>query len=174
MFCFRIKRRLYDFIEGGLSQDEHLRIKGHLEKCPSCRREYQQMNLLLGLVSQKKTPKMNEKFWLEFQSQLDKRLSTEQPGAVSEFKFRYYPRLSLRPALVLACVLILLIGIASYIFQIVPFSGDLRFARADKEILNALIVDEELEQISPFLLTDEAFLEAEIDLVSQLDPTFAL
>jgi hypothetical protein len=175
MFCFRIKRKLYGLIEGRLSEGESLKIRAHLEKCSSCNREFQQMCLLLGLVSQKETPKMSKEFWSDFQAQLDRRLSQEKPKPVPEFKFRYYPRLSPRPAFALAFALVLIILISSYLFQMIPLGENIRLAKTDEEFLNALILSEELGQIlAPAILDEEAFLEEEIELLCQLDPTFAL
>jgi len=176
MFCFRVKRKLYDYIEGKMSQSENLRVKSHLQRCLSCRKEYNQISIILGIAARKETPKMDERFWNEFQAQLDKKLSacSERPKPAPEIKFRYQPRLSLKPAFALAFALVLLLGIASYIFQIVPRGGDLRLAQADKELLNELILYEELEQVSLFLPDDESFLEEEIEFLYQLDPAFIL
>lgn len=176
MFCFRVRKRLYDYAEGSLSQNENLKIKGHLERCSSCRREYQKISVVLGSVSRKKAPEMDEGFWNEFQAKLDEKLSAslKKPKPVAEFELGSRPRLSLKPAFALAVVLILLIGIASYISKIPPFGTDLRLARADREIVDELILCEELEQVPSFLLNDETYFEEEIELLYKLDPAFTL
>lgn len=176
MFCFRSKRRLYDYIEGYLSREENLKIKGHLEKCPVCRREYQRISVILGLAAQKSAPKMSQEFWKEFQAQLDEKLSTslQKPESLSQIKFGYQPRLSLKPAFAVAVVLILLIGIAGFLFWRAPFGTGSRIARADREIVNELILYEELEEVPSFLLEEEAFLKEEIELIYQLGPSFVL
>lgn len=145
MFCFRIKRKLYEFLEGNLNSAETEKIKTHLARCAKCAQEYSRMRKVLSLASEKKTPQLSSQFWTIFDRELEEKLSKERV-LPEEIKLRpqYLPRVSLRPVFAVATVFILLMAISFYLFGGLPTKGRLA-ALADERLVNEI---EALEEIS--------------------------
>ena len=145
MFCFRIKRKLYEFLEGNLNSAEVEKIKTHLARCAKCAQEYSRMGKVLSLASEKKAPQLSSQFWTNFDRELEEKLSKERV-LPEEIKLRpqYLPRVSLRPVFAVATVFILLMAISFYLFGGLPTKGRLA-ALADERLVNEI---EALEEIS--------------------------
>ena len=167
MFCFRIKRKLYEFLEGNLSPAEAEKIKIHLARCAKCAQEYKQMRQVLSLVSQKKVPQPSAEFWAKFDQELEEKLAKERV-LPQEIKLRpqYLPRMSLRPAFALATVFALLISLSFYLFGGLPTKGRLT-ALNDERLVNDLEIIEDLTD--GFVILDDAdFLVDELSLLEEL------
>lgn len=167
MFCFRIKRKLYDILEGNLSQARAEKIKAHLKKCPNCAQEYRQMRQVLGLVSQRKSPEPSAQFWASFDQELEEKLA-QKKVLPQEIKLRpvYLPRPSLKPAFALATVFTLLIALSFYLFGGLPTKGRL-IALSDERLINDIEVLEELTGKSVELDYEDILLD-ELTLLEEL------
>jgi hypothetical protein len=167
MFCFRVKRRLYDFIEGNLKQEVAKRIRLHLQSCLGCTRSYNQLRQLLNLASQKKPPELSSQFWMSFDQELREKLAKERVSS-REIKLQptYLPRISLRPAFALATAVILLIAISLYLFGGLPTKERI-IALSDERLVNDIEVLEELTD-EFITLEDQDFLIDELILLEDL------
>lgn len=47
MLCDEVKDRLYEFIYGELNNEKTRELKEHINNCPSCKKEYEQLKVLL-------------------------------------------------------------------------------------------------------------------------------
>lgn len=172
MFCFRVKRKLYDLVSGELSGKESTGIIAHLKKCPSCRNEQQRLERFLGLVSHQPEPQLKEGFWREFQAELDRKLAErqQQPGFRVSLP-RFQPRLNWQPAFAFALVLILFVGLTSLLLQRAPLLlQEARLSKIDSGILDEIIFYEELGEPSVFALLNGAdTIEEDIQLLRALN-----
>lgn len=167
MFCFLIKRKLYDFIEDNLTQAQAEKIKIHLAGCARCAQEHSRMRQVLALASQKKTPELSGQFWANFDRELEEKL-VKKKVLPEQIRLRqyYFPRVGLRPAFTVATVFILLLAINFYLFGGLPTKARLN-ALSDERLLNDIETLEELTGES-VALDNEDYLLNELDLLEEL------
>lgn len=167
MFCFLIKRKLYEFLEGNLNSTEAEKIKTHLARCAKCAQEYSRMRQVLALASQKKTPELSSQFWANFDQELEEKLD-KRKALPQEIKLRpyYLPRFSLKPAFAVATVFVLLMAISFYLFGGLPTKARLT-ALSDERLVNDIEILEELIGES-VVLDNEDYLLNELNLLDEL------
>ena len=167
MFCFRIKRKLYEFSQGNLNSVEAEKIETHLAKCAKCAQEYSRMRKVLNLASEKKGPQLSSQFWANFGRELEEKLAKERvlPEKI-KLKPQYLPRVNLRPVFAVATVFILLMATSFYLFGGLPTKARLT-ALADERLVNDI---ELLEEITNEFLTpdDPDSLLNELNLLEEL------
>ena len=168
MFCFRIKRKLYDLLEGGLDESRSRKLEIHLEKCPGCARAYQELRQVLELAAQKKNPEPSPEFWQGFDRELAARMGREDSVPVGPaVPVTVRPRLRLRPAFALATVAaVLLIVFNLYLVDKLPGKAWL-LARNEEALVNDAAVLEEMTG-EVILLEDDDYLLTEFDLLEEL------
>lgn len=108
--CFLIRKRLYEYLEHNLSDIDNRRVKSHLQICEACQNRFNQMNVLLELARAKKTPQIQEDFWHDFNTGLDKKLN-----AVLVPEFRTMPSLKFqfKPLLVYVSVSVFVLAVTA-------------------------------------------------------------
>ncbi|MCM8764975.1 MAG: zf-HC2 domain-containing protein [Candidatus Omnitrophica bacterium] len=63
MKCEEIKKKIIEFVDGGLSDVERIDIEKHLEECHRCRKEIESVKTIFSSAKQIKTPEYDEAFW---------------------------------------------------------------------------------------------------------------
>jgi len=167
MFCYNVRRKLYDFIGGGLEKGIMKGIEAHLLFCPKCAREHRELKEIMKLASEKKAPQLSGGFWRDFDTGLKEKLAKarEMPQA---FRLRpERPRISLKPAYALATILILLVAVNFYFFGGMPTKSRLE-AMADERLVNDIVILEELAD-EAFALDEGDFLLDEFFLLEEID-----
>lgn len=161
--CLFIQKKLYDYLEKDSSEKETRRIKAHLDICPLCQRRLREIEAVLRLARDKKAPELAEGFWHDFKTDLERRLNAQ---LVPEFKLK--PRLSyrLRPILVYASVLIIILGIGIYRLNL--SERGLRLAQSEEELIDEASVLDELAPELSFNHNEDAYID-ELNLFSQLE-----
>ncbi len=167
MFCFRVKRLIYDLVEGSLKGPLVEKTETHIKGCPTCRKRYDEMKGLLDLASKKKVPEQSAAFWTDFDKELEEKLSSEE-FTPFEIKIRpeYRPSFIRRPAFVLATIAMLLIAISVYLLGGLPTKSRLT-AFNDERLLDDI---EALEELTGELvvLDDQDFILDEMILLEEM------
>ncbi len=91
--CALIQRRLPDYPDGELSPFWKARVEAHLEACPDCRRELEELSEVVRLYQAEPLPDPGPAFWQEFEQELHLKLtqvnqSPEEPAP----RFRRLPQ----------------------------------------------------------------------------------
>ena len=73
MNCNTAFKLLDDYIDGELGQNDAETLKTHLEKCPECQQEYQQLVDLTDLLKKSPTNQPDQKYWDETTSIINAR-----------------------------------------------------------------------------------------------------
>jgi len=76
--CWKIKKKILDYIDGNINETDFLVIQKHLSECDSCRREFESYNRLFGLMGNiHKIDYPPESVWKNFLSDLHTRIEKE-------------------------------------------------------------------------------------------------
>jgi|UniRef100_A0A7C3Z2A6 hypothetical protein len=87
--CALIQRRLPDYPDGDLSPFWKRRVAAHLEVCPDCRREWEEISEVLRLYQANPLPDPGPAFWQEFQQELHLQLAqANQAPEPARFRLR--------------------------------------------------------------------------------------
>lgn len=150
--CILRRRKLYEYLDNSLSEIERLKVGKHLNNCPPCRKKLNQMQSLIDLVKNKKTPEPSEDFWHKFRVELDANLNSR---LVAPFNFKPQLNWRLRPALAISLAsVIILTGI--YLFS---HGRPLLLADADADLVEEIDLLEELSPDSSFTLNEDIELD---------------
>ncbi len=167
MFCYNVRKRLYDFIEGDLEKKTADGIESHLWFCSKCAEEHERLKGILKLASGKKAPELSDTFWADFDKGLKEKMSAAREMPESYRIRPERPVIGLKPAFALATVLMLLVAVNFYLFGGLPTRSRLD-AMADERLVNDIVILEELSDEAIALddgdlLLDEFFLLEEIN-----------
>jgi len=134
--CLFVRRKLYDYLDNGLSDIQKIDVRKHLDVCGGCRDRLGQLKRIIDMASRKKTPHPSDEFWNSFMNGLDRRLneSLVTPVAVRE-KMRH----RLMPAFSFAAVLIFFLALGGYFYG----KNNLTSFRQDKYLIEEIMALEE-------------------------------
>lgn len=161
--CFLMRKKLYEYLENNLSARENVRVKNHLQTCAACQNQLNQMNAVLELAKAKKTPQIQEDFWRDFNTGLDKKLNAL---LVPGFKTMPALRFQFKPLLVYASVsvFVLAAAVSVYFYPRMKIMGNSELALIDEISLLDELTDD------PILNGNiEDYLE-EIEILDQENP----
>lgn len=160
--CFFVKRKLYDYIDNSLSEEEKIRVKAHLDVCLDCREKIKEMESLIRQAQKKNIPQPSDDFWHNFKTELDQKLNQK---LVPEFNLKGGFTYHLRPVFVLplACVFIVAITIYFYLQSRPVF-----LAKEDTDLIEEMNFWEEIAPGSLLNDNEESFTE-ELDNFYRLD-----
>jgi len=96
--CERLRTELQDYLDGRLHGARERRVQEHLEGCPLCRRELEDLSCLVAAMQELPTPRPSADFWPRLQARL-----AAAPRPSSAWKLRVW-----LPAAVVAAALVLL------------------------------------------------------------------
>ncbi len=161
--CLLIKRKLYDYLEGSLSQIQKIKVKSHLEVCSRCKEELYQLKNILDTASIRKIPQPSVEFWHNFKVDLDRNLNEKLMGSQ---EVRLKPRYYLKPAFAYILVLIFTLVVGNYLWKR-PFVSLKLAAQNEARIDEMESLDEEIE--TPELNQSEDGYIDELNLIYELD-----
>lgn len=159
--CMFIKRKLYDYLEGGLREKERSRVKEHLDACNLCRRRFNQTAKLIEAAADKTLPSLSPRFWHDFRVELDEKLNRR---LVTPFKFEPLVARSLKPALVLALILMFILGGSLY----KHYSKSYFYADADAQLIDDATLLDEVDPESGLNSDEDVYLHY-LDQISTSD-----
>lgn len=113
--CKKFKKLFIEAFYEELGTDKLRDLKAHLEKCPQCRKEYNQMQKTIKQMDKDKIPDPGEKFWDHYWTKLDQRMMDEniqiqsaaEPGNIISMQ----PNLRIWTIRILSAAAMLLAGI---------------------------------------------------------------
>ncbi len=158
--CFSIRKKLYDYSENSLSDADNLRVKRHLEVCISCQNRFNQMNVLLELARSKKTPRIQEGFWHDFNTGLDRKLNA---ALVPEFKFRPFLKFQFKPLLAYVSVPVFVLALTASLYF---YSRTKIMGNSELALINEISLLDELTDEPVFNNNTDDYLE-EIDFLER-------
>ncbi len=161
--CLFVRRKLYGYFCREFAEAEHDKIKQHLDACPACRKKLEEIEELIKLAEARKTPEVNEAFWHDFKTDLDRRLNAR---LVPELKLRPGLIYKLRPALVYASVLVIILGLWTCRFG--SRARRINIAQSAEELVNEINLNDELSLESGLNHDEGAYID-EFNLLIQLD-----
>ncbi|MBP7216252.1 MAG: zf-HC2 domain-containing protein [Candidatus Omnitrophica bacterium] len=160
--CFLLKRKLYDFVEDSLSEKDRSRVQQHIAGCLRCQEKVSQLKHILAAVAKEPAPVGNESFWLNFQHELDEKLTArllkQQPlpqGAL--FK--------LKPAFSFAMVSCLVLIIGAILYP--RYQNHLRMVQ-DQALIQQVVVLEDVAEMFSFVDSENEILPNDIELLDEL------
>ena len=160
--CIFIRKKLYDYLDNSLSEVDRDKIEKHLQLCSVCQKRLDQMNKVIELARTKKSPQLSEDFWHNFQIELDRKLNKR---LVPELRFKTHLSYRLKPALVYASTLVVILFIGLYIHL---YSTSAIFTKSDLALINEISLLEEVTS-EIYLNGTEQTLTEEIEFLYQLN-----
>ena len=128
--CIWLRKKLYDYVDNALNENERVKLANHLESCADCRGRAEDIRRIIGAAQARTVPQLSEEFWHNFQSELDHKLNEQLVPSREE---RLAVSRRLRPALAFTMVSLLLM-----VFTFGVFSRTSKLPRLAQED-NALI-----------------------------------
>jgi anti-sigma factor RsiW len=148
--CLFMHRKLYEYVDEALTEEENVRVANHLEICPRCRAETAQIRELLVTAAHAAPPAPSEDFWKGFQAELDDRLNRKlvpdcrlRTGAFRFFLLGRGPVL----ALATACI-----AVIAFSFSLRMAAKPVRLAKAETELVEEIGA---IEKLNPELIPVE-------------------
>lgn len=106
--CLMIEKKLYEYLNNTLSEEERLNVKKHLDGCALCRAKLDQMVQLIDAVQSKAAPSPSKEFWHTFKAELDQKLNARLvPPLKSQPSWRH----TLKPVFAVISVVIIVFGL---------------------------------------------------------------
>ena len=158
--CIFMKRKLYDYLENSLSEIDGMEVKEHLAICPTCQRCLSQMRSLIDLAKNKMTLQPSEDFWHNFRIELDRELNAR---LVPEFSFKTKLGHRLKPVLLYASVLIIILTTSLYFYNRYQSLNS-----PDIALVNDISLLEEVTSETSLNHNEDAYIE-ELDLLYELN-----
>lgn len=156
--CLFIRKKLYDYFDGGLSGKNKATVKSHLDICSGCKQRLEEIENVVGLAAKKKAPEPGEGFWDDFRVNLDRRLNQE---LVSPIVIKGGLKYHLKPAFAYLFTLMFVLAIGVYFYK-----PHFSISRVDQELVDKIMALDELGEISALDHSEDAFLD-EINLFFQ-------
>lgn len=161
--CLLMKKKLYEYLDGGLTLTERLKVETHVAACSKCRTRLQELKNILAQVAQQPVLQPHADFWHNFKIDLDRKLNAR---LTPEFSFERRLRYQLRPAAAYASILIFVLIIGLYFLK-----GPSLFqpwAKDDESLIEeALALDEAGEELVAPQDDENAYVD-EINLFYEL------
>ncbi len=101
--CKKISELLVDFYEDNLTSEEKERVEKHLQVCPQCRLEFEEIENTFEVLKREKTEELEDVFWTNFVPEVRKRIEGKK---VSKKAFIFKPELITFSATVLVILLL--------------------------------------------------------------------
>ncbi|MEW6101895.1 MAG: zf-HC2 domain-containing protein [Candidatus Omnitrophota bacterium] len=156
--CIFIKRKLYDYLDHALSGNAAARVRKHIDACPACRGQLEEMRVIVEMAGQKRAPEPNGEFWHKFQVDLDRKLNERLVTPVDVKKKR---AMRLVPAYAYAGVLAFLVIMSGYLYPYITFP------RQDRELVAEIISLDTVD--NEFVMTDsEEAITQEVNILYEL------
>ncbi len=89
--CALIQRKLPDYPDGELSPFWKRQVAAHVEECPECRRELEELSAVVRLYQDHPLPDPGPAFWQEFERELHLKLAQVNQGPELAPRYRYLP-----------------------------------------------------------------------------------
>ena len=151
--CRAMRRKLYEYLDNTLSEEEKLKVKEHLARCAPCQAQCAQIKTVISWSESKKIPVPSEEFWHAFSVELDARLNEK---LVPESRLKPFVHWRLTPALVMSVVSVfMLVASASVYFH----NKRIFIAGAEEELVNEINILEELSPESNVIPLEEVYNE---------------
>ena len=164
MFCYGIRKRLYDFIQGDLDDRAAGRIKRHLEACRGCAQKEAQLRQILDTAALQEAPRPPADFWKKFDAELDEKLAAARDKGESYTLKPVPSRVSLKPAFALVAVAVVMFAVLLYVYNGLSPQGQIG-RLSDEELVVEMVMVEELTG-EPILLDDQDALIDEAILLA--------
>jgi len=161
--CLFMKRKLYDYLDNGLSDVDRIKVENHINICAGCRERLGEIRDIIELAAQRRVPEPSEEFWHNFKTDLDRRLSQR---LVSPFDSKRKSSYFLKPVLAYALAVLFFVAIGSLFYKNY-FSVRLSMIH-DDALVNEVVALEELGQ-SPVSSRDKDAYMDDINLFYQFD-----
>jgi hypothetical protein len=160
--CFFMKRKLYEYLDGGLSDKQKAGVKKHLEKCVSCSRLLNEMKSIFDLAPKGEiNPSQN--FWDNFKIGLDRKLND---ALLSPLSAKPGVSRQLKPVLAYAIILTLFFTAGGYFYRI--FSSKHAALLAEQELVEEVLLLDEVDSASELNHSEDAYIE-ELDILYSLN-----
>ena len=142
--CIWLRKKLYDYVDNALNENERVKLANHLESCADCRHRAEDIRGILGVAQSMNTPQPSEEFWHNFQSELDHKLNDQLVPSREE---RLAVSRKLRPALAFTMLSMLILV---FTFGVFTRTAKLpRLAQEDKALIEEIssLDDSDQEQL---------------------------
>ena len=110
MRCAKAKRLISDYIDKGLNDRQNVRLEGHLQKCPDCRKVLEDLQKIAASSRELEEVVPSQQAWLKLKARLipeEQKVLVFQPEKRARFRLIFFPpklKFALSAALVLAFV----------------------------------------------------------------------
>jgi len=104
--CQDIHEMMIDALYDGLADEHKAEFNAHLQSCPDCARQYQQMAETLKVMSVRQTTKPDEAFWAGYSERLARRLEFEHDNLLRTRRPIWHTHLALRVGAVAALLMV--------------------------------------------------------------------
>ena len=100
-----------------LSAEVRSQLDGHLEGCPACRAQVEELRATMGLLDAWEAPEPNPYFLTRLNARLEEERAAQPAGWFEKLKARltYGSRLTMRPVAAMALTVVVLVGGGAYL-----------------------------------------------------------
>jgi len=151
--CLFVKRKLYDYIDNSLSEEEKIRVKAHLDVCLDCQGKIKQMESLIRQSQRKNIPQPSDDFWHNFKTELDQKLNQK---LVPEFNLKTRFSYRLKPAFAFSLASVIIVVITMYFYL---HSRPVFLAKEDTDLIEEMNFWEEIAPGSLLNGNEEVIIE---------------
>lgn len=158
--CFFYRRKIYEYVDGGLSELDKARVKQHLLVCDYCRRKAEEARAIINSAKEALAPEPSDDFWHDFKIGLDRKLNSI---LLPQFESRRTKARSPRPVIAYATAFVMVLAVSTYLY----------FSRLPAINSEAALVNEAafIDEVSPGSLLgrgEDTYIE-EINLIYLVD-----
>ena len=160
---------LYDDLDG----DRRADFDAHLQSCPDCAKQYQQMAETLKVMSQRETAEPDEAYWANYSERLSERLESEHDTLLRTRRPIRLPHLALRVGAV-AALLMMGIFLGKWIWtdeQPGRFVSETTISPQDQTDAEAVLID---DRVQAYLQKSQVLLLALANFDPQTDDAITL
>ncbi len=171
--CQNIHELMVDALYDELADEHKAKFDAHLQSCPDCARQYQQMAETLKVMSKRETAEPKEAFWSTYSERLSERLESEHDILLRTRRPIRLPYLALRVGAV-AAVLMVGIFLGKWIWtdeQPGRLVSDAKISKQDQTDTEAVLID---DRVQAYLQKSQVLLLALANFDPQTDDAVTL
>lgn len=171
--CQKNQEMMVEALYNELADDSKANFDAHLQSCPDCARQYQQMAETLQIMSQREAVEPDEAFWAGYSERLSERLESKLDTVLQTKRPIRLPRLTLRVGAV-AALLMVGIFLGKWIWtdeQPGRLVSDTEVSTQDQTDTEAVLID---NRVQSYLQKSQVLLLALANFDPQTDDAITL
>jgi len=171
--CQDIQEMMVEALYNELAGEQKADFDAHLESCPDCARQYQEMVETLRIMSARETVKPDEAFWTGYSERLSGRLDSEEKISLRKIRPAWHTHPVFRVGAI-AALLMLCIFLGKWIWTDEPpgrFVSDATISTQDQADAEAVLID---DRAQAYLQKSQVLLLALANFDPQTDDAVTL